>query len=56
MLGGILVDTIDVGTAQSFLDLLAAISTETRISPTGPTGITRATANAEDLRQFSSKR
>ena len=52
MLGGILVYTIGVGTAQSFLDLLAAISTETRISPTGPTGITRATANAEDLRQF----
>jgi von Willebrand factor type A domain len=50
MLGGIIVDTIGVGTAQSFLDLLAAISADP--GPNDPVGITRATANAEDLRQF----
>ena len=53
MLGGIVVDTIGIGTAQSFLDLLVAISTQTRgLSPTDPTGVARSTANAEDLRQF----
>jgi hypothetical protein len=53
MLGGIIVDTIGIGTVQSFLDLLAAISAQTHgPNPTDPSGLTRATANAEDLRQF----
>ncbi len=51
MLGGIIIDTIGIGTAQSFLDLLAAISAQTP-NPTEPLGLTRSTADAEDLRQF----
>ena len=53
MLSGITVDTIGLGTGQAFVDLLAAISRESGgLTPAGPTGVARSTANAEDLRQF----
>ena len=44
-LGDITVDTIGVGAGQAFLALLGDIAIETG-------GVTRATVNAEDLRQF----
>jgi hypothetical protein len=53
MLSGITVDTIGLGTGQAFVDLLAAISRESGgLTPAGPTGVARSTANSEDLRQF----